>query len=29
MRRASACLVCCRRHNRGRYDTRFRFAKVN
>jgi predicted SprT family Zn-dependent metalloprotease len=29
MRRASACLACCRRHNRGQYDARFRFAKVN
>ena len=28
LRRKSACLACCRRHNRGRYDERFRFAKV-
>lgn len=26
-RRATACLACCRRHNRGRYDERFRFVK--
>jgi predicted SprT family Zn-dependent metalloprotease len=25
LRRKSACLACCRRHNRGRYDERFRF----
>ena len=24
LRRASACLACCRQHNRGRYDPRFR-----
>jgi predicted SprT family Zn-dependent metalloprotease len=24
----SACLKCCRRHSRGRYDERFRFVKV-
>jgi predicted SprT family Zn-dependent metalloprotease len=24
----AACLNCCRRHNRGRYDERFRFVKV-
>ena len=28
MRRKSACLACCRRHNRGRYDDRFRFRKL-
>jgi predicted SprT family Zn-dependent metalloprotease len=27
LRRKSACLACCRRHNRGRYDERFRFQK--
>jgi SprT protein len=27
-RRPSACLACCRRHNRGRYDERFRLEKV-
>jgi predicted SprT family Zn-dependent metalloprotease len=26
--RKTACLDCCRRHNRGRYDERFRFLKV-
>ncbi|MEA3207560.1 MAG: SprT protein [Chthoniobacter sp.] len=26
--RKSACLECCRRHNRGRYDERFRFVKT-
>ncbi len=25
---ACACLPCCRAHNRGRYDPRFRFVKV-
>jgi predicted SprT family Zn-dependent metalloprotease len=25
LRRGSACLDCCRAHNRGRYDARFRF----
>jgi len=24
----SACLDCCRRHNQGRYDERFRFVKI-
>jgi SprT protein len=24
----TACLDCCRRHNRGRYDDRFRFLKI-
>lgn len=24
----SACLKCCRRHNRGRYDERFRFVRI-
>ena len=28
MRRKSACLACCRAHNRGRYDERFRFIKL-
>jgi SprT protein len=28
MRRKSACLACCRRHNGGRYDERFRFTKM-
>jgi predicted SprT family Zn-dependent metalloprotease len=28
LRRKSACLACCRRHNRGRYDERFRFEKL-
>lgn len=28
MRRPSACLPCCRKHNRGQYDERFRFVKV-
>jgi predicted SprT family Zn-dependent metalloprotease len=28
LRRKSACLACCRRHNRGRYDERFRFEKI-
>lgn len=27
LRGKSACLACCRRHNRGRYDARFRFEK--
>jgi predicted SprT family Zn-dependent metalloprotease len=27
-RRKTACLDCCRRHSRGRYDERFRFVKV-
>jgi predicted SprT family Zn-dependent metalloprotease len=27
--RKTACLDCCRRHNRGRYDERFRFVKVS
>jgi SprT protein len=26
--RKTACLDCCRRHNRGRYDDRFRFVKM-
>ena len=26
--RKTACLDCCRRHNRGRYDERFRFLKI-
>jgi predicted SprT family Zn-dependent metalloprotease len=26
--RKTACLDCCRRHNRGRYDDRYRFVKV-
>jgi predicted SprT family Zn-dependent metalloprotease len=28
LRRDSACLACCRAHNRGRYDARFRFIKL-
>lgn len=28
LRRESACLKCCRTHNRGRYDARFRFVRV-
>ena len=28
MRRASACLSCCRKYNRGRYDARYRFVRV-
>jgi SprT protein len=28
IRRPSACLPCCRKHNSGRYDERFRFVKV-
>jgi SprT protein len=27
-RRKTACLTCCRRHNGGRYDDRFRFIKL-
>ena len=27
-RRPSACLSCCRTHNRGRYDKRFKFVKL-
>ena len=27
IRARSACLACCRRHNRGRYDDRFRFVR--
>jgi SprT protein len=27
--RKTACLDCCRRHNRGRYDERFRFLKID
>lgn len=29
LRRKSACLACCRQHNHGRYDERFRFEKVS
>jgi predicted SprT family Zn-dependent metalloprotease len=29
LRRASACLACCRAHNRGRYHERFRLRKVD
>ncbi len=29
MRRKSACLACCRAHNRGCYDERFRFVKIS
>ncbi len=28
LRRDSACLRCCRAHNRGRFDARFRFVRV-
>lgn len=28
LRRGSACLNCCRAHNRGRYDARFRFERI-
>ena len=28
LRRGSACLRCCRAHNRGRYDERFRFERI-
>ena len=28
LKRASACLQCCRTHSGGRYDIRFRFVKV-
>ncbi len=28
LRRDSACVQCCRVHNRGRYDARFRFVRV-
>lgn len=28
LRRKSACLSCCRKHNRGNYDERFKFVKV-
>ena len=28
LRRGSACLKCCRAHNRGRYDARFRFERI-
>ena len=28
LRRGSACLHCCRAHNRGRYDARFRFERI-
>jgi SprT protein len=28
LRRKSACLVCCRQHNGGRYDPRFQFTKT-
>ena len=28
MRRKSACLACCRAHNRGRYDSRFNFVQI-
>jgi SprT protein len=27
-RRTVACLTCCRKHNRGNYDARFRFEKI-
>lgn len=28
LRRNSACVQCCRKHNRGRYDARFRFVPI-
>ena len=28
LRRRSACLACCRKHNHGRYDDQFRFEKL-
>jgi predicted SprT family Zn-dependent metalloprotease len=28
LKRGSACLGCCRAHNRGRYDARFRFERI-
>ncbi len=28
LKRSSACLRCCRAHNRGRYDARFRFERI-
>jgi ribosomal protein L37AE/L43A len=28
IRRGLACLACCRRHNRGRYDKRFQLRLV-
>ena len=28
LRRGSVCLKCCRAHNRGRYDARFRFERI-
>ena len=28
IRRRTACLLCCRKHSRGRYDERFRFVKA-
>ncbi len=28
LRRPSACLACCRKHNDGKFDERFRLAKV-
>ncbi len=29
LRRGSACLRCCRAHNRGHYDARFRFERID
>lgn len=29
MKRASACLACCRKHNRGKYDARFKFLMIS
>lgn len=29
IRRKSACLACCRAHNRGHYDERFRLRRLN
>jgi predicted SprT family Zn-dependent metalloprotease len=28
LKRGSSCLLCCRAHNRGRYDARFRFERI-
>jgi len=28
LRGKTACLACCRKHNRGQYDDRFRFVKI-
>lgn len=28
LKRKSACLACCKKHARGKYDERFRFVKI-